>query len=158
MNSLTTKTFCLTDRLGNKLYAKLLFEESSDQQPTTCELFLSIVSENRNRRIGFFDYRDKTLYVSRKQGKHLHIASKSYGFNWAVLNEKVLFKVERIHLTEEETGDTYLFPIEVILQYGRFLHFKKSGTFELQRFLNTNFMTPFKIQKNAKAKATGTEP
>lgn len=129
--NLYTKVFASDDNAGNRVYMKVYFDENNVHQNSIISLKLK--EENRPRQIGSYDFITRTFHCKRKTAKHLHRKSKSFGFNWTILNDKFL-AVENVYLIVDDE-EHYKFPISLINDYGQFLNFKQQG-FELQRFMS----------------------
>lgn len=91
------------------------------------KVYLKLTKENKSRLLGKF--RNSTFYTKREKEKHLFRNANSYGFSIGVLEQ---LNPEFIELYE---GDAvYRFPVNVLRQFGDYLHFKEEG-FEKQLFL-----------------------
>jgi hypothetical protein len=103
---------------------------------------LKLVTENgRERNLGLII--DDSFHTYRKFS-HIHHKSKSYGFNWAILNKS---KFEWVVL-ELEDGNSYKIPKQTILKIGKVLRFKNTeegDSFELQIFLPIAIIETYKI-------------
>ena len=129
------------DAAGNTMQAAVY---SLNGVPQVCVFTLKFSSELRTRNLGYITIDDGTLHVKRSRAKHLHNASRSYGFNYEVLTND-LFAVKQVHLTEDISAE-YVFPTHMIKEYGSFLHFKEQG-FELQRFLPLDLIVALKVEQ-----------
>ena len=103
---------------------------------------LAIVSEGgRKRNIGYI--KDNYLYVHREE-THLHFKSNSLGFNYILLKHTSIFDYVMIDFRDF----LYRVPKATILSHGNIMNFKNSkdgNSFELQIFLNLNFIKPFQV-------------
>ena len=103
----------------------------ADRQEFNVYLDLICASENRRRSIGFIQLATRTLFVKR-ESKHLHRKSNSYGFNYKVIKEAKIFDYINIRSPE----GTFVISREKILSEGFIMRFGKRGDgFELQIFL-----------------------
>ncbi len=106
------------------------------------QLSLKLKSEKKLRRIGTVTKSTKTIDIKRKRGKHLHIKSNSYGFNYEVLNNKKSFDTVRL---SDEISD-WKIPLDFILKNGKFLYFLQQG-FEKQIFVTLEQIEPYRVKK-----------
>lgn len=125
-----------SDVLGNDLYMKIFSQENGDD--VSASLIMKLKSEQRVRNIGTFLFYNRSFHVKRMSSKHYHYKSKSYGFNWNIINDDFL-NIAYLFVTIDKT-ERYIVPKHIIDSYGKFLKFQKQG-FELQKFL------PFEIMK-----------
>lgn len=125
-------TKSVSDDVGNLLLCK--------NNGTRIILSLKLIRESRYRRIGVINLAQKTITVKRKRSIHLFLKNNSYGFNHKLLSETKLFTKVRLH---DEFGE-WLIPNEFILENGKYLNFKESGGFELQRFVTLESIEQFK--------------
>lgn len=103
---------------------------------------LRLNGKKAGRNIGRVRLADRVLEVSRKRDKHLMLKANAYGFNEYVMRTAQKFDV--VELTDEY--GTYSIPRQLILNMGKYLHFKEEG-FEKQLFLSLNIITNNKIEK-----------
>jgi hypothetical protein len=106
------------------------------------QLSLKLKSEKKLRRIGTVTKSTKTIDIKRKRGKHLHIKSNSYGFNYEVLDNKKSFDTVRL---SDEISD-WKIPLSFIMENGSFLFFKQQG-FERQIFVTLEQIEPYRVKK-----------
>lgn len=106
------------------------------------QLSLKLKSENKLRRIGTVTKSTKTIDIKRKRGKHLHIKSNSYGFNYEVLNNKKSFDMVRL---SDEISD-WKIPLDFIMKNGKFLYFLQQG-FEKQIFVTLEQIEQYRVKK-----------
>lgn len=109
-------------------------------------VYLKLVKEEKERKLGTIDYGSRTLITTRKPS-HLFKKSNSYGFNHSLLStatqfDQILLKVK---------GGHYVIPVKTILDKGQFLNFLQQG-FERQIFLSLGEMEKYKIEKPKKRK------
>ena len=123
----------ITSREGHRFEA--------DERDGFLYITLHLKGKKAARNIGRVRLADRVLEVSRKREKHLMLKANAYGFNEYVLREAKKF--DRIELTDEY--GTYLFSRQLVLDMGRYLHFKEEG-FEKQLFLSLNIISNHKIQ------------
>jgi hypothetical protein len=123
----------ITSREGHRFEA--------DERDGLLYITLHLKGKKAARNIGRVRPADRVLEVSRKREKHLMRKANAYGFNEYVLREAKKF--DRIELTDEY--GTYLFSRQLVLDMGRYLHFKEEG-FEKQLFLSLNIISNHKIQ------------
>lgn len=113
----------------------------ADEKDGFLYITLHLKGKRAGRNIGRVRLADRVLEVSRKRDKHLMLKANAYGFNEYVLREAKRF--DKIELTDEY--GTYLFSRQLVLDMGKYLHFKEEG-FEKQIFLSLNIITNHKIQ------------
>lgn len=94
------------------------------------------LSKGRPRLIGIIDDELRVLNVRRNREKHVLRAINSYGFNLAVIENATRF--DKILL--KDNYGTFLIPLQLIKDCGRYKHFKKQGL-ETQVFLHINYLT-----------------
>lgn len=102
-----------------------------------------VTEKGRERNLGIII--GDTFHTERKFS-HLHIKTKSYGFNYALM-KKSSFKWVMLHL---EDGTSYNIPKDTLLSFGRILYFKKTqegDSFELQIFLPFDIIKGYKFDK-----------
>jgi hypothetical protein len=127
------------DNAGNTLYLRIWSNEN--KLDVGGSIFLKLRSESKKRNLGNLIIKDRSFHIIRDSGKHYHYKSKSYGFNWNIINYAEL-GIKSIHLIVDKK-DKYVIPKTILDTYGKFLNFKQQG-FELQKFL------PFDMIKNFK--------
>jgi hypothetical protein len=127
------------DNAGNTLYLRIWSNEN--KLDVGGSIFLKLRSESKKRNLGNLIIKDRSFHIIRDSGKHYHYKSKSYGFNWNIINDADL-GIKTIHLIVDKK-DKYIIPKSILDTYGKFLNFKQQG-FELQKFL------PFDMIKNFK--------
>jgi hypothetical protein len=127
------------DNAGNTLYLRIWSDENKLDVGGT--IFLKLKSESKKRNLGNLTIKDRSFHIIRDSNKHYHYKSKSYGFNWNIINDAEL-GIKSIHLIVDKK-DKYVIPKTILDTYGKFLNFKQQG-FELQKFL------PFDMIKNFK--------
>ena len=125
------------DNAGNTLYLRIWSNEN--KLDVGGSIFLKLKSEIKKRNLGNLIIKDRSFHIIRDSGKHYHYKSKSYGFNWNIINDADL-GIKTIHLIVDKK-DKYIIPKSILDTYGKFLNFKQQG-FELQKFL------PFDMIKN----------
>lgn len=142
--NLYTKTFANEDNAGNRVYMRIFFDEKDRRQ--SANIHLKLQKETNPRMLGTFDFQTRTFYCKRSIAKHLHRKSKSFGFNWTILNDAFL-SVENVYIIVDDS-EHYQFPITLIKDYGQFLNFKQQG-FELQKFMSFDLIKRYsKIPRN----------
>ena len=113
----------------------------TDEKDGFLYITLHLKGKKAGRNIGRVRLVDRILEVERKRDKHLMYKANAYGFNeYVIRNAKTFDKIE----LKDEYG-TYLFPRQLIIDMGRYLHFKEEG-FEKQMFLSLNIITNHKVQ------------
>lgn len=130
-----------TDGAGNKLIYRVY-------KNGNVIIFLKLIKEKRERKIGVIDSANKILYVMRARGKHLHLTTTSYGFNYNTLNSEVIknnFPFDRVIVTDEY--GSYHIMKEEIFAHGKFLYFKFAG-FERQLFVPLSVIEKCKAHEN----------
>jgi hypothetical protein len=141
---LNTKTFANEDVSGNRVYMTIYYNDEGEHQNAT--IALKLKEENNPRQLGNFDFKTRTFYCKRNTEKHFHRKSKSFGFNWTILNDTFL-NVDNVYIIVDEE-EHYKIPIHLIKEYGTFLNFKQQG-FELQRFMSFELIKRYsKIPRN----------
>jgi hypothetical protein len=113
----------------------------ADEKDGYLYITLHLKGKKAGRNIGRVRLADRVLEVSRKRDKHLMLKANAYGFNEYVLREAKRF--DKIELKDDY--GTYLFSRQLVLDMGKYLHFKEEG-FEKQIFLSLNIITNHKIQ------------
>ena len=103
-------------------------------------LYLYLAGHQRPRKIAVFDRTNMALVMTRKSATHLLVKANAYGFNHHVL--QMAETADTVHLSIDSTK--YEIPIAFMLEYGSFLHFKKTG-FEKQIFLTEAVLEQFKV-------------
>jgi hypothetical protein len=130
------------DNAGNTLYLRVWSDEN--KVDVGGSIFLKLKSESKKRNLGNLIVNDRSFHIIRDSGKHYHYVSKSYGFNWNIINDADL-GIKTIHLVVDKK-DKYIIPKSVLETYGKFLNFKQQG-FELQKFLPFDMIKNFKDEK-----------
>jgi len=136
-----SQIFANEDSDNNILYLRVFYDENEVKVGAT--IHLKLQAENRQRMIGDYYFADSTIYLKRDSSNHFFKKTKSYGFNWNIINDDFL-QIKNIHLTIDETS--YFFPKSILESKGHFMNFKQVG-FELQKFLPFEFIQQFKITK-----------
>lgn len=101
---------------------------------------LKLCKENTLRQLGKVELKTKTLELKRSKEKHLFRKNDSYGFNEHFIRTAKTF--DKIQLDDDD--GTYVFPKNIILEKGSYLHFKSIG-FERQLFLPLSEIKKFQI-------------
>ena len=130
------------DNAGNTLYLRVWSDEN--KVDVGGSIFLKLKSESKKRNLGNLIVNDRSFHIIRDSGKHYHYVSKSYGFNWNIINDADL-GIKTIHLVVDKK-DKYIIPKTILETYGKFLNFKQQG-FELQKFLPFDMIKNFKDEK-----------
>jgi hypothetical protein len=130
------------DNAGNTLYLRVWSDEN--KVDVGGSIFLKLKSESKKRNLGNLIVSDRSFHIIRDSGRHYHYKSKSYGFNWNIINDADL-GIKTIHLIVDKK-DKYIIPKSVLETYGRFLNFKQQG-FELQKFLPMDMIRQFRDEK-----------
>ena len=130
--------FVQEDQSGNQLFMRVFIDESNTQRSANIHLKLS--REERKRFIGNYGFDNKTIYLSRKSTKHYHYATKSYGFNYRLINDPQL-DIKWIVVKIDDVA--YRFPKSLIDDYGTYLQFKQQW-YELQKFVKFNIIKNYK--------------
>lgn len=128
-----------SDNFGNDLYLRVFSDENN--KDVGASIYLKLKSENKRRNIGTLFFNDRSLYVIRDSGKHYHYVSKSYGFNWNIIDDDFL-NIKSVHLVVDKS-ERYIIPKSIMETYGKFLNFKQQG-FELQKFLPMDMIKNFR--------------
>jgi len=106
---------------------------------------LHLLKEKRPRKLGLID--GDTIFVERSSDKHFHRKTRSYGFNYLLLNK--LDFVKTVLLTEDNYRK-YRIPKSAILNLGQVLNFKYAAqdqSFEVQIFMKKDYITSYRIDK-----------
>jgi len=122
---------------------RVIDEFDNELRVVNNRISLKFKDEKYPRGVGVINERNGFLFISRIRAKHLHKKMNGYGFNHMILKQATKF--DKIKLSDD--FGTYLIPISVILEQGKFLHFKKQG-FELQIFLHLDVMRKYNMYKN----------
>jgi hypothetical protein len=125
--NIVSQIFAKEDSQHNIVYLRIFYDENKVK--IGANIHLKLKSEKRQRMIGHYYFADKTICLKRDSDKHFFHKTKSYGFNWTIINDDFL-DIETIHLTINKTK--YVFPKKVLELQGRFMNFKEEG-FELQK-------------------------
>ena len=121
----------ITSKEGHRLEA--------DEKDGFLYITLHLKGKKAGRNIGLVRLADRVLEVSRNREKHLMLKANAYGFNEYVMRNAQKF--DTIELTDEY--GTYAIPRQLILNMGKYLHFKEEG-FEKQLFLSLNIISNHK--------------
>jgi hypothetical protein len=136
---LKSRMLAKSDNFGNDLYLRVFSDENN--KDVGASIYLKLKSENKRRNIGTLFFNDRSLHVIRDSGKHYHYISKSYGFNWNIIDDDFL-NIKSVHLVVDKS-ERYIIPKSVMETYGKFLNFKQQG-FELQKFLPLDMIKNFR--------------
>ena len=128
-----------SDNFGNDLHMRVFSDENNKDIGAT--IHLKLKSENKRRNIGTIYFNDRSFHVLRDSGKHYHYVSKSYGFNWNIIDDDFL-NIKSVYLVVDKS-ERYIIPKSVMETYGKFLNFKQQG-FELQKFLPMDMIKTFR--------------
>lgn len=102
---------------------------------------LKLATESKDRELGKVNLKNRVLEIKRIKSKHLFKKNNSYGFNEHLIKTGLTF--DKILFSDGERS--FLFPKELILQKGSYLHFKQLG-FEKQLFLQVSEMENYLTQ------------
>jgi len=127
------------DNGGNELHLRIFSDENNVDVAGT--IHLKLKSEGKRRNLGTLYYHDRSFHVLRDSSKHYHYMTKSYGFNWSIIDDADL-NIKSIHLIVDRS-EKYIIPKSILETYGRFLNFKQQG-FELQKFLPMDMIRKFR--------------
>jgi len=139
---INSRVLAKSDNFGNDLYLRVFSDEN--KKDVGGSIFLKLKSENKKRNLGYVYFYDRSFHVLRDSSKHFHYKTKSYGFNWNIIDDADLC-IKSVYLVIDKK-ERYIIPKSILETYGRFLNFKQQG-FELQKFL------PFDMIKNFKDEA-----
>lgn len=134
-----SRLFAKSDNHGNDLYMRIFTDENNVDVGAT--IFLKLKSETKIRNLGQIFFNDHSFHVLRDSSKHFHYVSKSYGFNWTIINDADL-NIKSVHLIVDK-NERYIIPKSIIDSYGKFLNFKQQG-FELQKFVPMDMIRTFR--------------
>lgn len=137
--------FCQDDKIGNRLFLRVFIDDETNEK-VSANIHLKLKDENKKRLIGNYYFHEKTIYVKRTSEKHYHRATKSYGFNYLVVNDPYL---DIKWIVADIDGVKYRFPKSMIDNYGSYLHFMQQG-FELQKFLKFGLIKNYKLEESVK--------
>lgn len=112
-----------------------------DEKDGFLYITLHLNGSRKGRNIGRVRLADRTLEITRNREKHLMKKGKAYGFNEYVMRTAKTFDTIELH---DDYG-TYVFPRQLILDRGSYLHFKEEG-FEKQLFLPLFLIQSFKVE------------
>lgn len=90
-------------------------------------IYLKLAKEDKNRTLG--KVKGDVFYTKRVRERHLLKVNQSYGFSINIIEQ---LGVNFIELYED--SGIFKFPVDVLRQFGDYLHFKDEG-FERQLFL-----------------------
>jgi hypothetical protein len=107
-------------------------------------ILLKLVNDANLRELGVVNTKKRVLVTKRNPEKHLFLKNNSYGFNEYLITTAKRF--DHIHLIEKD-GDEYLFPKDLVIEKGSYLHFKTEG-FEKQLFLQLSDLKEYKIKSD----------
>ena len=113
----------------------------ADEKDGYLYITLHLRNARKGRAIGRVRLADRVLEMERKREKHLMRKGNAYGFNEYVLRQAKTF--DKIELKDDY--GTYLFSRQLVIDMGRYLHFKEEG-FEKQLFLPLHIIMNHKIQ------------
>lgn len=130
---------CQEDNNKNRIYLRVFSDENDNK--VSANIHLKLINEDKQRLIGNYYFGEKTLYLKRKNSKHLHRSTNSYGFNYTIITDPYL---DIKWIVAEIDRVFYRFPKSLITDFGSFLQFKQQG-FELQKFLKFNLIKNYKI-------------
>jgi hypothetical protein len=119
----------MTDANGNRLVLE-------SGRPMPIRLFLK---GQRPKLIAHYNPEQKVLILKRNSERHYHYKSKSYGFNYAILDS---LEIEQVHLTIDK--ERFIIPIKAF-DSARVLNFSQSG-FEVQKFLPVEIIRKYEMQ------------
>lgn len=118
-----------TDNFGNKITLE-------SGKPMPIRLFLK---GKRPKLIAHYDWDSRTLIVKRNSERHYHYTSKSYGFNFAILDS---LEINQVHLTIDK--ERFNIPFKAF-ESARVLNFSQQG-FEVQKFLPIDIIRKYEMQ------------
>ena len=118
----------MTDANGNRLVLE-------SGRPMPLRLFLK---GQRPKLIAHYNPEQKVLILKRNSERHYHYKSKSYGFNYAILDS---LEIEQVHLTINK--ERFIIPIKAF-ESARVLNFSQSG-FEVQKFLPVEIIRTYAV-------------
>lgn len=99
-------------------------------------VYLKLAREEKNRTIG--KVKGNTFFVKRVRERHLFRQNSSYGFNINIIEQLGVVNIELY----EDSG-VFKFPVDVLRQFGDYLHFKDEG-FERQLFLPLSIIDKYR--------------
>lgn len=106
-------------------------------------IYLKLADESKNRLLG--KVKGDTFFVKRVREKHLFKKNESYGFSINIIEQ---LNVDYIELYED--SGVFKFPVDVLRQFGDYLHFKDEG-FERQLFLPLLIIDKYRYTPEADA-------
>lgn len=119
----------MTDANGNRLVLE-------SGRPMPLRLFLK---GQRPKLIAHYNPEQKVLILKRNSERHYHYKSKSYGFNYAILDS---LEIEEVHLTIDK--ERFNIPYKAF-ESARVLNFSQSG-FEVQKFLPVEIIRKYEMR------------
>ena len=131
--SAPTNVYTIKDSTGNKII--------STHHGTFATIALKLNDENHHRSIGTIRFIELEFHVIRQRSKHLLIKAQSYGFNHYILDNAKLFDTVVI----QDEYSTWRIPRAIMLEQGKFMHFKNNGGFELQIFVSLELLNEYQI-------------
>ena len=138
----SSRVMAKEDNAGNVLYLRVWSDEN--KVDVGGSIFLKLKSESKRRNLGNLIVKDRSFHIIRDSSRHYHYKSRSYGFNWNIINDADL-AIKTIHLVVDH-NERYIIPKTVLDTYGKFLNFKQQG-FELQKFLPMDMIRNFRDEK-----------
>lgn len=107
-------------------------------------IYLKLARESQLRKLG--KVKGDTFFCMRIRDKHLFRKNESYGFNINIIEQ---LGVDFIELYED--SGVFKFPVDVLRQFGDYLHFKDEG-FERQLFLPLLVIDKYRYTPEADAR------
>jgi hypothetical protein len=134
--SVPTNVYYIKDEIGNTII--------STHHGNFATICLKLNSENFQRQLGVVHFDKREFYVKRKREKHLMVRANSYGFNHYILDNALLFD----NVVVEDEYHKWRIPRAIILEQGKFMHFKNNGGFELQLFVSLDTLSNYEVGKS----------
>lgn len=133
--SAPTNVFTISDEEGNRII--------STHHGTFATIHLHLKEESFQRKLGTIRIAEREFHVKRDRTKHFMWRTRQYGFNHYILFNAKLFDTVVI----EDEHARWRIPRTVMLEHGKFMHFKNNGGFELQVFVSLDTLAPYETQK-----------
>lgn len=118
-----------------------LSDDSGNRIMVDDNIITLVLKDGSRHKVGVINEKEKVMETIRKKDIHTLRKANAYGFNHYIVSKARRFNA--IKLSDEE--GSYKIPLDVILKWGFFLHFKTQG-FERQIFLDKDIIKNYKIK------------
>lgn len=141
---MTKIKYAIAQRVSDDRQNQLIVRVNKEE--TRLKIHLKLAAEADQRRVAEVDLKEKKMYMKREHGKHYHYTSKSYGFNWTVLNQCSGWDTLVLTVRYDDADvEMFAIPRKVLIQQGRVLNFNSKG-FELQKFVPLSVIQEYKVK------------